>query len=122
MSIPMPASESASPRSVAPHCNTTVRKKVNNAVGGIGGRQLASFVDDVPDPVLDDGPVQILFRWEMPVHGSGADSGPAGDLVDRHGQSVGREGLVGDLQHAGTVARRIGTQRAVGLSHVTPRE
>ena len=74
------------------------------------------------DPVLDDRAEQILLRREVPVDGARADAGPAGDLVDRHRQPLGGEGVVGDLEHAGAVAGRVRAQRPVGFGHITPRE
>ena len=71
------------------------------------------------DPVLDDRPVQILLGREVPVDRARADAGAPGDLVDRHREPLGGEGVVGDLEHAGAVARRVRAQRPVGSSHVT---
>ena len=43
---------------------------------------------------------------------------PPRDLVDGHRQALGRKGVVGDFQHARTIARRVGTQPTFGLRHV----
>ena len=71
------------------------------------------------NPVLYHRPEQILLGREMAVDGASTDTGPSGDLVDRHAQPVGGEGLIGDLQHPSAITRRVGAQRPGGLSHLT---
>ena len=106
-----------------PTAAPTTAGTTNSASPGSSSRPAArALVDDVPDPVVDHRPEQILLGREVPIDGARADAGPPGDLVDRHRQPLGREGVVGDLEHAGAVAGRVRAQRPVGLSHITPRE
>ena len=61
-SIPEPASASARPRSVAPNCNTTERRKTNSASPGfLALGQRVPLVDDAPDPLVEHRPEQVLL-------------------------------------------------------------
>ena len=92
-----------------PHPARTIsRRNSNNAVDGSVGQQLPSSRHDLTHPLADDRLEQRFLGREMAVDGARADAGPPGDLVDRHGQPLLGEDVVGDLQHPGTVARRIG--------------
>ena len=68
---------------------------------------LATVPDDA-DPLLDHRAEQIFLGGEMTVDGACADARPSSDLVDGHGKPLGGERLVGDLQQAGAIARRVG--------------
>src|SRR5271156_6055380 len=95
-------------------------QKAEDRLAGPGGfKQRVPVVDETLHSVRDDGVEQRFLGRKVPVDGAGPDSGPTGDLIDRHRQALGRKGFVGDLQHPGAVPRRVGPQPGYWLSHLT---
>ena len=75
-------------------------------------RQGASLLDQLGYSIEDDGLEQGLLGREMPVHRPRTNAGAAGYLIERHVRALGAKGSAGGLEHAVSVAPRIGTQRA----------
>jgi hypothetical protein len=71
-------------------------------VGGPGA--LARVRDEIDDPRRDHRLEQRLLGGEVPVHGAGADTGPGGDLVERHVVPGRGESLRGSAENLLPVA------------------
>jgi hypothetical protein len=83
-------------------------------VGGPGA--LARVRDEIGDPRRDHRLEQRLLGGEVPVHGAGADTGPGGDLVERHVVPGRGESLRGRAEDLLLVAPAVSPQRPVSHS------
>jgi len=109
-----------SPVGGAPLQHHRAQEGEQRLAGVFGFQQGATLVDHVVHPIGDHRLKERVFGREMPIDGARAHARPPRDLVDRHRQPLGREGLVGDIQHACPVAGRVGAYRPLGAGHCLP--
>ena len=117
----IPAPTRASTRSCLGAASRTrwPRKSASAPPGSPPRPELPGAVDEPVQPVVDDRLEQRLLRGEVPVERAGADARAPGDLVERHGDALLGERLLGDLEQPVPVALRVGAQRP-SLGHVRP--
>lgn len=78
-----------------------------------GVEQGTPLIDHLLHAIQHNGTHQIVLRGKVAVQSARAHSGLAGNIVQRYGQPMGGEHLIGHVQHPRTIARRVGTQRSL---------